>query len=130
MLQILYVEDRKEECEPFIQLLHLAGAARLIDVLVGCVQSLDDVGAGPLCDVILLDLELGRGIAHTVGWIAANFERMPPIIVVTNHVGYEAECLRAGAQLYWHKPDIILAPQIFIDTANQISIRRRARLPI
>ena len=130
MLNLFYIEDHKDECKPFIDVIQLAGAARLIDTHVECVHGLDALGAGPLCDAILLDAELGKGIQHTLGWVMANWERMPPIIMVTNHVGYEADFLRAGAQRFWHKPDVIQHPQIFVDSVNQVVIRCRFHRPL
>ncbi len=130
MLNIQYIEDHKEECEPFIRLIQLAGVARGIECTVTCLHGLAALGVAPLCDVILLDLDLGAGVRPTVDWIKEHSHTMPPIVVVTNHAGNEAECIRNGAEEYWHKPDVIAAPQIFIDCVNQSIIRHRSRLPL
>ena len=63
------------------------------------------LGVAPLCDAILLDLDLGVGVRPTVDWIKEHSRTMPPIVVVTNHAGNEARSAsRNGAEEYWHKP--------------------------
>lgn len=128
MLNLLYVEDQEGECELLVRLLHLAGLARQIECEAKCARNLEEIGPLDDYDALLLDLNLGRGIAHTVGWIAAHFRQIP-IVVVTQIHGHEAQCLLAGAEDYWIKPEVIGQTQLFIDAVNKAVIRHAVRFP-
>lgn len=128
MINLLYVEDQQDQIEPFTDLLHIASLARKIPATVQCVSSLEEIGPDPQYDALLIDLDLGLGIAHTINWIDKCARIMPAIIILTASEGLETECLRKGAEDYWHKPDVIKAPEIFIDAVNKAIVRHGRKL--
>lgn len=125
MINLLYVEDQPEQIGPLLDLLSIASMARKIPVTVRHVSALIEI-QDAVCDAMLVDLELGSGIDHTIQWLEEHSDKYV-VIILTASEGLEMECLRKGAEDYWHKPDVIKAPEIFIDAVNKAIIRHEAR---
>lgn len=127
-LCILYVEDSPPDREMFMRLIRVAGAARGVEIEIQAVSTLAEIGAGPLCDCLLLDLSLANGgRTSTMQWIMDHHQRMPPVFVLSGYCEHDEDCLRFGAEDFMDKADAVTFSPILIDRLRYAVIRHRAR---
>lgn len=128
ILKVMYVEDEKDDRLMFARLIGIAGASLGIYVDVKCVSTIGDIGAGPDCDAILLDLSLANGGTITsIKWIEQWHERMPPIFVLSGHPEHGEDVVRAGAQDFFYKPKFIEDAAFFVSRIQLGIVRHSQR---
>lgn len=128
-MRILYVEDQTSDREMFVRLIKVAGASRNIDVEMQSIQTLAEIGAGPLFDCILLDLSLcNGGRITTMQWVQDHSYRMPPIVILSGFAEHDEDCIRKGAEDFISKADAVANPQLFIDRIKLAILRHRMRM--
>lgn len=128
-MRILYVEDSASDRDMFVRLIKVAGASRNIDVEMVSIQMLSEIGPGPLCDCILLDLSLvNGGRISTMQWVQDHSYRMPPIVILSGFAEHDEDCIRKGAEDFISKADAVASPQLFIDRLRLSILRHRMRM--